>query len=122
MRIAALLLAFLLAAPLHAQPNTASASTGQQRVRGVVLIAIDGLKPEYVLEASARGLKVPALRAMVARGAYARGVVGVVPTVTYPSHTTLVTGAAPARHGVVANTTFDPLNRNADGWYWYASD
>jgi predicted AlkP superfamily pyrophosphatase or phosphodiesterase len=59
---------------------------------------------------------------MVARGAYARGVVGVVPTVTYPSHTTLVTGAAPARHGIVANNTFDPLNRNQGGWYWYSSD
>jgi predicted AlkP superfamily pyrophosphatase or phosphodiesterase len=122
MRIAALLLAFLLAAPLRAQSGAAPAPTDQQRVRGVVLIAIDGLKPEYVLEASARGLKVPTLRAMVARGAYARGVVGVVPTVTYPSHTTLVTGAAPARHGIVANNTFDPFNRNQGGWYWYASD
>ena len=118
----ALLLAFVCAAPLDAQSSVAPAPAGQQRVRGVVLISIDGLKPEYVLEASARGLKIPTLRAMVERGAYARGVVGVVPTVTYPSHTTLVTGAAPARHGVVSNNTFDPLSRNQGGWYWYASD
>ena len=118
----ALLLALLCTARLDAQSSVAAPPTGQERVRGVVLISIDGLKPEYVLEAGARGLKVPTLRAMVERGAYARGVVGVVPTVTYPSHTTLVTGAAPARHGVVANNTFDPLNRNQGGWYWYASD
>ena len=116
-RLAALLLALLCTVRLEAQPTT-----GQQRARGVVLISIDGLKPEYVLEASARGLKIPTLRAMMARGAYARGVVGVVPTVTYPSHTTLVTGAAPARHGIVANNTFDPFDRNQGGWYWYASD
>ena len=122
MRIAALLLAFLCTARLEAQSTAAPASTGERRVRGVVLISIDGLKPEYVLEASAHGLKIPTLRAMVTRGAYARGVIGVVPTVTYPSHTTLVTGAAPARHGIVANNTFDPLNRNQGGWYWYASD
>lgn len=86
-----------------------------------MLISIDGLKPEYLLEADARGMKIPNLRALLARGAHA-SVVGVVPTVTYPSHTTLVTGVAPARHGIISNTTFDPLNRNQGGWYWYASD
>lgn len=88
----------------------------------VVLISIDGLKPEYVLEADRYSLRIPNLRALLARGAHASGVVGVVPTVTYPSHTTLVTGVAPARHGIITNTTFDPLNRNQGGWYWYASD
>jgi predicted AlkP superfamily pyrophosphatase or phosphodiesterase len=48
--------------------------------------------------------------------------VGVVPTVTYPSHTTLVTGVWPAKHGIWANTTFDPLQKNYQGWYWYAED
>jgi type I phosphodiesterase/nucleotide pyrophosphatase len=88
----------------------------------VVLISIDGLKPEYVLEADARGLTVPNLRRFVREGAYASGVHGVIPTVTYPSHVTLVTGASPAVHGIHANTTFDPLGKNQGGWYWYAED
>lgn len=88
----------------------------------VVLISIDGLKPEYVLGADEYGLKIPNLRALVERGTHASAVVGVVPTVTYPSHTTLVTGVSPARHGVLSNTTFDPLAKNQEGWYWYASD
>src|SRR5882757_8035431 len=65
----------------------------------VVLISVDGLKPEAMLEASAHGLKVPHLRAFMTDGVYANGVRGVLPTVTYPSHTTLITGASPARHG-----------------------
>ena len=110
------LLALLAVCALRLGAQTAGAP------HPVVLISIDGLKPEYVLGPDEYGLKIPHLRALVARGAHASGVMGVVPTVTYPSHTTLVTGAAPARHGIVANTTFDPLSKNQDGWYWYASD
>jgi predicted AlkP superfamily pyrophosphatase or phosphodiesterase len=88
----------------------------------VILISIDGLKPEYVLEADAHGLKILALRRFLREGAYSTGVHGVVPTVTYPSHTTLITGVSPAGHGIYANTTFDPLRKNSGGWYWYAED
>jgi predicted AlkP superfamily pyrophosphatase or phosphodiesterase len=58
----------------------------------------------------------------MADGVYATGVHGVLPTLTYPSHMTLMTGASPDRHGIYANTTFDPLRRNDKGWYWYAED
>lgn len=88
----------------------------------VLLISIDGLRPGDVLEADKRGLKIPALRAMLAQGAHAGGVVGVLPTLTFPSHTTLITGVDPAHHGVLNNVTFDPTAINQDGWYWYASD
>jgi len=88
----------------------------------VVLLSIDGLKPDYVLEADAHGLKVPNLRLLVEEGAHASAVTGVFPTVTYPSHATMLTGVAPARHGIYSNHPFDPFGRNQDGWYWYASD
>ena len=88
----------------------------------VMLVSIDGLKPEAVLDAGQLGLKVPNLRALVSDGVYSSGVRGVLPTLTYPSHMTLMTGASPARHGIYSNTTFDPLNRNERGWYWYAED
>lgn len=88
----------------------------------VLLVSIDGLRPDYILEADAHGLRVPNLRRMLADGAFSSGVHGVLPTVTYPSHTTLVTGVSPARHGICANTTFDPEGRNQEGWYWYAAD
>jgi hypothetical protein len=88
----------------------------------LLLISIDGLRPADVLDADRRGLKVPTLRRFVTEGAYARTVTGVLPTLTYPSHTTLITGVSPARHGIVNNLTFDPNGINQTGWYWYASD
>ncbi len=88
----------------------------------VVMISIDGLRPDYVTVADVHGAKIPNLRRFLEEGAYADGVQGVVPTVTYPSHTTLVTGVWPAKHGILANTVFDPLQKNYQGWYWYAQD
>ncbi len=88
----------------------------------VLLISVDGMKPEAVIDAPSHGLKVPNLRAFMADGAYARGVRGVLPTLTYPSHTTILTGASPAKHGIIDNTTFDPELRNQRGWYWYTED
>jgi predicted AlkP superfamily pyrophosphatase or phosphodiesterase len=88
----------------------------------VMLLSIDGLKPQAVLDAGRHGLSVPNLRALVSDGLYSTGVRGVVPTLTYPSHMTLMTGVSPAKHGVYSNTTFDPFDRNERGWYWYAED
>ena len=54
------------------------------------------------------------------QGAWAR-VTGVLPTVTYPSHTTLITGVLPAVHGILDNRIFDPEGLSQQAWYWYAS-
>jgi predicted AlkP superfamily pyrophosphatase or phosphodiesterase len=88
----------------------------------LLVISIDGMRPDYVTRADEHGLEIPYLRAMMKEGAYAQDVAGVTPTVTYPSHTTLVTGVAPAEHGIYNNTQFDPKGINKDGWYWYATD
>ena len=110
-RMAAALGAFLLSA----FPVNASAEP-------VLLIAIDGLQPADVIEADKRGIAIPHLKQFVKEGTYASGVVGVLPTITYPSHATLITGVSPAKHGIIGNTGFDPLQINQGGWYWYASD
>jgi len=99
-----------------------SAMAAQAATPGVVLISIDGMRPDYVTHASEHGLKIPHLLQLMRNGAYATGVHGVLPTVTYPSHTTLLTGVWPAQHGIDSNTTFDPLGKNMAGWYWYSED
>ena len=111
---------FLFGVSMTAAAQQPSLKSARQPL--VLLISIDGLKPEAVLQADAHRLKVPNLRRMVADGVYADGVIGVLPTLTYPSHTTLLTGVSPAVHGIYSNTTFDPLNKNAQGWYWYSED
>ncbi|NML08576.1 alkaline phosphatase family protein [Sphingobium sp. AR-3-1] len=88
----------------------------------LLLISIDGLRPGDVVEADKRGLSLPNLRRFLTQGAHASGVTGVAPTLTYPSHTTLMTGVSPAKHGIVANNSFDPTGINQGGWYWYAQD
>jgi len=94
----------------------------QEKPPVLVLVSVDGMKPEYVTHAADHGAKVPNLQKMMAEGMYADGVQGVIPTVTYPSHTTLITGVWPAKHGIYANTLFDPLDKGKQAWYWYAED
>jgi predicted AlkP superfamily pyrophosphatase or phosphodiesterase len=87
----------------------------------VLMISIDGLKPEYVTHADEHGMKLPFLRTFL-DGTYAEGVVGVWPTLTYPSHTTLLTGVWPAEHGITNNLEFDPEQRFGGAWNWYAAE
>jgi predicted AlkP superfamily pyrophosphatase or phosphodiesterase len=88
----------------------------------LVVISIDGLGPGYVLHADRYGLRIPNLRRILKEGAFATGVEGVLPTVTYTAHTTLVTGVSPARHGIYYNEPFDPLLLNKGGYCWYSKD
>jgi predicted AlkP superfamily pyrophosphatase or phosphodiesterase len=85
----------------------------------VVMISIDGLRPDYL---RAQETKIPTLRRLMSEGAVADGVTSVWPTVTFPAHATLVTGARPNKHGILNNLPFDPFGKNQDGWYWYARD
>lgn len=116
------LLRALARAALAIQVSGLAFAGGTAQASPVLMISLDGLRPDDVTQAEARGIKVPQLRALMKDGAYATGVTGVLPTLTYPSHTTLVTGVAPAEHGVSNNLTFDPQAKNQQGWYWYASD
>ncbi len=88
----------------------------------MVLISIDGLRPDDLYATADDAVALPNLRALVREGSHARRVRGVMPTLTYPSHATLITGASPARHGIGSNLTFDPEFKNQLGWYWYAAD
>jgi predicted AlkP superfamily pyrophosphatase or phosphodiesterase len=70
----------------------------------VALISIDGLSAGLLADPT---LRLPALRGLAARGVTAAGLRPAFPTVTWPCHTTLVTGVAPARHGILGNEVFD---------------
>jgi predicted AlkP superfamily pyrophosphatase or phosphodiesterase len=85
----------------------------------VIMISIDGMKPSSYTDPSANA---PNLKALAQSGVWADGVIGVLPTVTYPSHTTLITGVDPAVHGIVDNRILDPEGRSNGAWFYYARD
>jgi predicted AlkP superfamily pyrophosphatase or phosphodiesterase len=88
----------------------------------VVLISVDGMLPAYYLEPDRLGLSVPTLRALVREGAFALGATSVMPSVTFPAHTTMITGVSPNRHGIRTNAIFDPDGSLGGGWHFYYDD
>jgi predicted AlkP superfamily pyrophosphatase or phosphodiesterase len=68
----------------------------------VVVISLDGF-PAYALEDPK--LPVPNLRRLIETGASASRMHPVNPTVTWPNHTTMVTGVLPPEHGLFYNGT-----------------
>lgn len=80
----------------------------------VILISIDGFRPDFYLEEK---WPAPNLKLLAQEGTYALGVRSVFPSVTYPSHTTIITGAYPAEHGIYYNSPFEP-DRETGRWYW----
>lgn len=70
----------------------------------VVVISVDGLAHYYFDDPKA---EMPTIRKLAAEGARASDMRCSLPTVTWPNHTTLVTGVSPAKHGVLGNNYFD---------------
>jgi arylsulfatase A-like enzyme len=83
----------------------------------VVLVSVDGLRPAAYLPRPGAPALMPVLDALRTRGSWAEAVEGQYPSLTYPSHTSIVTGVRPGRHGIVHNTKFDPGRGNSD-WYF----
>jgi predicted AlkP superfamily pyrophosphatase or phosphodiesterase len=97
----AVLTATAFAMPSAAQPGPAAEP---HRDRCVILISVDGLANFYLDD---RQAEMPTLRRMAREGARTDGLLCSFPTVTWPNHTTLVTGVPPAKHGVIGNNYLD---------------
>jgi predicted AlkP superfamily pyrophosphatase or phosphodiesterase len=93
-------------------------STEQPSARHVILISIDGLRPEFYLDSE---YPAPILRKLAAGGARAQAVEPVFPSNTNPNHATILTGLRPNRHGIPFDVHFE-----SDGtrgrWYEDASE
>jgi predicted AlkP superfamily pyrophosphatase or phosphodiesterase len=100
----------------------AASSNHVRKIDHVIVVSVDGMKPESYTEPDTHHLKVPTLRAIVHSGAYSDGVQSVMPTVTYPNHTAMVTGVNPLKHGIYTNPAWDPYDRNYGGYRWYTED
>lgn len=69
----------------------------------VVLVSIDGFRPDYLQ----RGM-TPTLSKLAAEGVRAESMRPSFPSLTFPNHYTVVTGLRPDHHGVVNNAMEDP--------------
>jgi predicted AlkP superfamily pyrophosphatase or phosphodiesterase len=96
LRLAAACAALLLAACASVRPESPA------RAPLLVLISIDGFRPDYL----DRGV-TPTLSALAAGGVRA-AMRPSFPSKTFPNHYTLVTGLRPDRHGIVENNMEDP--------------
>src|SRR3954471_17055319 len=88
----------------------------------LIVVSVDGMHPDYVRRADEFHLKIPVLRRLYRDGAHASSVRGVLPTVTFPSHTTILSGVWPVKHGIFNNVIFDPTGKDLGDWYWYSED
>jgi predicted AlkP superfamily pyrophosphatase or phosphodiesterase len=100
----------------------AAAPAADGRIRHVVIISVDGMRPQTYTEPDAHGLRVPTLRRLVREGASSDGARSVLPAVTYPAHTSIVTGANPGTHGITYNGPYNPEGRLTGMMRWYAED
>ena len=80
----------------HARNDGTAATQGPI----VVLITIDGFPARALKDPR---LPMPTLRKLQADGAYAQAMQPINPSVTWPNHTTLITGVTAAEHHVMAN-------------------
>lgn len=67
--------------------------------------------------------RLPALSALKARGVFCDNVRTIYPTLTYPIHTSLITGCYPSSHGIGHNQPFQPDTPPAlRAWHWEAGE
>ncbi|MCX6953760.1 MAG: alkaline phosphatase family protein, partial [Verrucomicrobia bacterium] len=78
----------------------ATSAVAANKDEHVILISIDGF-PAYLWRD--QSLPLPNLRALAADGVVANAMTVVNPSITWPNHTSLVTGVAPQKHGVLYN-------------------
>ncbi len=78
-------------------------------IRRVLLISIDGLRPEVIAMAP-----MPNLQALMASGAYSLGAQTIHPSATLPAHASMLLGTCPDKHGVDWND-YDPQQGYANG-------
>jgi predicted AlkP superfamily pyrophosphatase or phosphodiesterase len=101
-KILTILALMALCAPVAAAPK-------------LLVISVDGLDWRYLRDRDALGMKLPNMRRLLAASQVADGVTGVWPTITWPSHTSMMTGMRPDQHGILANAS-GPLDLSLNYW------
>ena len=97
------LLTFLLVASAAIPPASRS-TTAVPHVSRVLLVSIDGLRPDLLLRA-----KAPVIRRLMEQGSFTMWARTTPAAVTLPSHASMLTGVSPGKHGIDWNSNL-PLS------------
>lgn len=111
--LALLALTFLAGAVQADEPASANSNH-------VVIISLDGMRPEFYLPGDLSAV-AETLTSLRDAGSYAKGAFPPYPSMTYCGHASIATGVFPARHGVTANSVFEPIASEGRGFF-FASD
>lgn len=79
----------------------------------MIIISFDAVSSEDLEVLST----YPNFKSIIEKGSVIKSVQSINPTLTYPVHTTIVTGKYPMNHGIVDNTIFKAGDLNPN-WYW----
>lgn len=94
-----------------------AAASAEESKSHVLVISVDGLRPEIYLDPKGSGVTVDNMMHLKQQGIHATQVLSVFPSVTYPAHATMVTGNSPQQHQVSSNFypgTTEWLSRSSD--------
>lgn len=92
-----------------ATPEPTITPTPAPVVRRVLLLSIDGLRPDAITLAP-----MPVLQSLMLTGAYSLTAQTIFPSSTLPSHASMLTGLCPSKHGVDWND-YEPEQGYANG-------
>jgi len=85
----------------------------KQLTNRLLVISFDSLSAEdfeFIKE-------LPAFKEFLTKASVCTNVSSVYPSLTYPAHTSIVTGLYPKNHGIINNTLFQPERMSPD-WFW----
>lgn len=91
--------------------------SGSAKTKHLVVISVDALNAMDYDDL----VKLPHFKSILDRGSYAKEAVSVYPSLTYPSHTSIVTGTYPAKHGIYTNEVSEP-GVMEQRWHWYTKE
>jgi len=86
----------------------------ERKTKHLLVISFDALSTldfEYISS-------LPNFKRFLEKAAYCKQVISTYPTLTYPAHTSIITGKSPKNHGIINNTLLQPKRKKPD-WYWY---
>jgi predicted AlkP superfamily pyrophosphatase or phosphodiesterase len=89
---------------------------GEISMSGKRLIVIS--QDALVFEDIAQLKDMPHFRMLMERGSRVETLRTIYPTVTYPAHTSMITGTYPNKHGVINNEKL-VIGELASDWYWF---